>query len=145
MKNSLNVPVNEVSNVRESFESQTTEGKNESIKEPEERPENPYGNIEESEHHQEYNDQNSRVSRQDTKTNGENSLPEIANSVVEDSLPFRGLENHYKAISKEGFSGANDTGFMKKTNENFYSSFKSKGNEMGGYQQPEESVKELDH
>jgi len=65
-------------------------------------------------------------SRMRSETIGEDSLPEIANSVVEDSLPFRGLENHHKLISKEGFSGANDTNYMHKTNENFYSSFKSK-------------------
>jgi len=86
-------------------------------------------NEDNSEGHQEYNDQRSHISRQNTETIGEDSLPDIDNSVVEDSLPFRGLENHYMAISKEGFSGANNTNQMKKTNENFYSSFKSKGNE----------------
>ena len=68
-------------------------------------------------------------SKMRSETIGEDSLPEIANSVVEDSLPFRGLDNHYKAISKEGFSGANDTNYLQKTNENFYSSIKSRQTE----------------
>jgi hypothetical protein len=68
-------------------------------------------------------------SKNGSETIGDDSLPELANSVVEDSMPFKGLENHHKAISKEGFSGANDTNYMQKTNENFYSSFKSKQTE----------------
>lgn len=70
----------------------------------------------------------SKMSVQKSESDGD-SLPEICNSVVEDALPFKGLENHYKAISKEGFSGANDTNYLMKTNENFYSSIKSKQNE----------------
>ena len=68
----------------------------------------------------------SELSRANNSSAGNVSLPEIINSVVEDALPFKGLENHYKPISKEGFSGANDTNQMRKTNENFYSSMKSK-------------------
>ena len=43
----------------------------------------------------------------------ENEFPEINNSVVEDSLPFQGLDNHTHHISLEGFSGARATYYNK--------------------------------
>lgn len=128
-------------NVRESFESCTTEGKKTSqvaidLNSSNRVAEDNYGIQKPSEintsQYKQSSKENIQVDRSKSKlsnirseTIGEDSLPEIANSVVEDSLPFKGLENHYKAISKEGFSGANDTNYMQKTNENFYSSFKT--------------------
>ena len=130
-------------NIRESFESWTTEGKKTSN-----NPEFPsnskvaddsYGQIKNTnkgtiqhklssveENSYKSNRSKSQISVVKSESAGDESLPEIWNSVVEDALPFKGLENHFKAISKEGFSGANDTNYMKKTNENFYSSVKSK-------------------
>jgi len=127
---------------RESFESCTTQGKNKTGETPEihssnklpEINENAYSSIQNPNKsskasRSQGNRSKSCVSQGRSETIGENSLPEISNSVVEDSLPFKGLENHYKVISKEGFSGANNANSMKKTNENFYSSFKSKRND----------------
>lgn len=54
-------------------------------------------------------------SKNRSETIGDDSLPEIANSVVEDSLPFKGLENHHKTISKEGFFDTSKNFVMKLT------------------------------
>ncbi|CAI2379637.1 unnamed protein product [Moneuplotes crassus] len=105
----LEGPFIKASNLIESFDSQTTEGKQEK---------------EENIHH-EYND-SLQASNPNTGTIGENSLPEIDNSVVDEILPFKGLENHNTMISKEGFSGAHKSQFMHKTSENFYSSVAGK-------------------
>lgn len=125
----MDLSANQTPNVRESFESCTTQGKKESIAPGMMSEDEPYGHLQNEQLQQE----NSLRSNHNSETIGENSLPDINNSVVEDSLPFKGLENHYKGISKEGFSGANDTNYMKKTNENFYSSFKSKRNDTPQY------------
>lgn len=45
-----------------------------------------------------------------------NEFPAIKNSVVDESLPFHGLENHTKLISLEGFSGARATYYNKYVN-----------------------------
>ena len=133
-------------NFRESFESWTTEGKKESIIPEFQSNSKPgddsYGLIKNSKVSQNLkklssveegsyksNKTKSKMSIAGSESIGDDSLPEICNSVVEDVLPFKGLENHYKAISKEGFSGANDTNYLMKTNENFYSSIKSKRND----------------
>jgi hypothetical protein len=120
--------------VRESFESCTTEGKKTSnIKTPSTPMENAYGAIESEGLDEREMTEENKQSRRSNKVSvsGDGSLPDINNSVVEDSLPFIGLDNHHKVISKEGFSGANDTNYMKKTNENFYSSFKQKRTDNG--------------
>lgn len=147
---SANMTENQAKQIRESFESCTTEGKKTSTvpadmvsnKIAEEAYGNPRGSSKiDSRNHKPSTKENasktrrskSQLSNVKSETIGEDSLPEIANSVVEDSLPFKGLENHYKVISKEGFSGANDTNYMQKTNENFYSSFKSKRNDNSVY------------
>ena len=130
-------------NANESFESWTTEGKKAEIilefGKIENASEDSYGlsqnfAINENQRDNSSVKESSKLSKR-TKSvfsHGSNSsdknwsLPEIQNSVVDDVLPFKGLENHYKPISKEGFSGANETSQMKKTNENFYSSMRSK-------------------
>jgi hypothetical protein len=99
--------------------------------------EDPYGNVQIE---QVQRDNYLRSNNHHSETNDDGSLPDINISVVEDSLPFKGLENHYKGISKEGFSGANDTNYMKNTNENFYSSFKSKRNDTPQYTYQEQSL-----
>ena len=139
----------DVNKMNETFESCTTEGKKGSLipalPSTNKVAEEAYGgsqsihtrkshHLQSRSRHSNKNKSNSKRSqslnsKMGSETIGEDSLPEIANSVVEDSLPFKGLDNHYKAISKEGFSGANDTNYLQKTNENFYSSFKSKQTE----------------
>ena len=146
-KKSLLQTDQDASKMNETFESCTTEGKKASLipalPSTNKGAEEAYGgsqsihnpqNYQSRSRHSSKNKSNSKRSqslnsKMRSETIGEDSLPEIANSVVEDSLPFKGLDNHYKAISKEGFSGANDTNYLQKTNENFYSSFKSKQTE----------------
>lgn len=45
--------------------------------------------------------------------NLENEFPAINNNVVDESLPFQGLDNHTYHISQEGFSGARATYYNK--------------------------------
>jgi hypothetical protein len=42
-----------------------------------------------------------------------NEFPNIKNSVVDESLPFQGFDNHTHQISLEGFSGARATYYNK--------------------------------
>ena len=136
---SVNNTENQTKNVRESFESCTTEGKKTSQAmdklSSNRLAEEAYGdsrqadrtstNPKQSSKENINNRPNTQLSNIPSETIGEDSLPEIANSVVEDSLPFKGQDTNQDATIKIDFSKASGTNYMQKTNEGFYSSFKS--------------------